>query len=76
MKKGVLDKVVELTGEFIGKIYGEMKNNDTGVIPNNDGYILYEVGPRYENNIPQDVTLEIWEEESNNVKRYNLKFEK
>ncbi|MFW6264982.1 MAG: hypothetical protein ACOC3B_02640, partial [Bacillota bacterium] len=61
-----------ITHALAGEIFSKLKDSEYGEIPFKDHRVLFESGPRNENNEPQEATVEVVDQEGYRVELYNL----
>ena len=64
-----------ITHALAGEIFNKLKDNEYGEIPYKGHRVLFESGPRNEDQIPREATVEIVDQEGYRVELYNLEFE-
>lgn len=65
-----------ITHALAGQIYNELKGKEYGEIPYKEHRVLFEAGPRDDNNSPLEATVELVDQEGYRVELYNLEFDK
>ncbi|NLM96626.1 MAG: hypothetical protein GX175_03250 [Halanaerobiaceae bacterium] len=64
-----------ITHALAGEIFNKLKDSEYGEISFKGHRVLFESGPRNQNNEPEEATVEVIDQEGYRIGLYNLEFE-